>query len=175
MAIRSGRVAADLSLKRSIAGRKGAQSRWANRVANDGADQGERTTRNDGKRGYRIANATTAGGSAIIDIFGDIVWWDVDAAAFVAELRELDATSIEVHISSGGGDVFDGLSMYRALLDHPGTIEVRIDSLAASIASVIAQAGDTVVMAPNAQMMIHDAWCGCAGNATELRDRKSVV
>ncbi len=120
---------------------------------------------------YTIRNAATpaGGGRAMIDIYGEIGYWGVEAAVFIAELRQLDAAELEIHLNSPGGDVYEGLAIYQALVDHQAHIEMRVDGLAASIASIIAQAGDRIIMGANAEMMIHDAWGLTVGNAEDHR------
>lgn len=76
---------------------------------------------------------------------------------FVAALAELSGTElITVHINSPGGSVFDGVAIYNALENHPAAIEVAIDGIAASIASVIAMAGDTITISKGAMVMVHN-------------------
>ncbi len=125
-------------------------------------------TRATADKGYQIRN-NVSGGRAIVDIHGEIGPWGIDAASFIAELRGIQADEIELNLSSPGGDVFDGIDIYQALLDFPGPVEVRISSLAGSIASVIAQAGDKVVIGSAAKMMVHSASGGAWGKAEELR------
>ena len=125
-------------------------------------------------RWYTIS-AAAQGGTAVIDIFDEIGYWGTTAADFVAELREVNADEIEVHLNSPGGDVSDGVAIYNALVDHPADVTVVVDALAASIASVIAQAGDRVVMAPHSQMMIHDAWGLQVGNADDMREMADLL
>ena len=98
-------------------------------------------------------------------------WWGIYAADFVGELKDVTASTIELHLNSPGGDVFDGIAIKNALQQHSARVVVHVDGLAASIASVIAMSGDEIVMHPGAQMMIHDASGLCFGPA----DRKSVV
>lgn len=121
---------------------------------------------------YRIKNALDEGGSpvATITLYGDIGSWGITAASFVEELKAIDAPEIRLHVSSPGGEVFDGLACYNALRSHRAKVIVQVDSLAASIASVIAMAGDRIIMAPHSQMMIHMAAGVAAGEATELRE-----
>ncbi|GAS92681.1 head maturation protease, ClpP-related [Mycolicibacterium brisbanense] len=107
-------------------------------------------------------------GPAEILIYDEISSWGVSAADFVRELAELDAEQITVRINSPGGAVFDGIAILNALRGHPATITTVVDSIAASIASVIAMGGDRVVMNQNSQMMIHNAWNVAVGNADEL-------
>lgn len=118
---------------------------------------------------YRIANSTGAGTNPCLYLYGDIGSWGITAAQCVAELAEIDAPAIDVLISSPGGEVFEGLAIYSALRAHPAKIMVRIDALAASIASVIAMAGDRVAISPGGQVMIHDASGVSCGDAADLR------
>lgn len=122
---------------------------------------------------YRILNAATAAAApttAEIYVFDEIGLYGVSAAQFVTELRAVAADSIDLHLNSPGGDVYDGVAIYNAIRSNPANVTVYVDGLAASIASVIAMAGDKVVMAPTATMMIHDAWGLCVGNAADMRD-----
>ncbi|MGC7327690.1 Clp protease ClpP, partial [Mycobacteroides abscessus subsp. abscessus] len=79
-----------------------------------------------------------------------------------------DNDAITVRINSPGGSVFDGIAILNALRDHPATVTVVVDSLAASIASVIAMAGDEIVMNRNSQLMVHNAWAVCVGDARAM-------
>ncbi|MCZ4602925.1 phage portal protein [Streptomyces sp. Lzd4kr] len=121
---------------------------------------------------YRIANTVDEGGTpvAAVSIYGDIGSWGITAAAFVDELKMIDAPEIRLSVNSPGGEVFDGLAIHNALRSHRAKVTVQVDSLAASIASVIAMAGDRIEMAPHSQMMIHDAQGVSCGNPEELRE-----
>jgi ATP-dependent Clp protease protease subunit len=83
------------------------------------------------------------------------------------QLDEINGDVI-VRINSGGGDVFEGIGIYNILKEHKGNVTIKIDGWAASAASIIAMAGDTVSMAFNSQMMIHNPWTFAAGDASEL-------
>ena len=120
-----------------------------------------------GTRWYEIRNQ---GGRAVVRIYQEIGYWGVTAEDFATELAALTASEIEVQINSPGGDVFDGLAIYNALRAHPARVVTRVDGIAASAASIIAQAGDHRVMTQHAQMMIHEAWGVAVGPAQELRD-----
>ena len=78
-------------------------------------------------------------------------------------------TQIDLYINSYGGSVFEGTAIYNQLCRHPAHKTVYVDGFACSIASVIAMAGDEVVMPRNTLMMIHNMWMGALGNAAELR------
>ena len=82
----------------------------------------------------------------------------------------MKASQIDLHINSPGGSVFDGLTIYNLLKQHPATVTTYIDGLAASIASVIALAGDRVIMADNALFMIHQPSGAVVGTASDMRD-----
>lgn len=111
---------------------------------------------------------------AEIVIYADIgpAWWgdSVSAKSFSDELAKLPNTvsDITVRINSGGGDVFDGITIYNRLKQHKAKVTVIVDGLAASIASIIALAGDEIVMAEGAMMMIHKPWTWTAGNSNDF-------
>jgi ATP-dependent protease ClpP protease subunit len=90
-------------------------------------------------------------------IFNEIGFGGVSAAAFATDLRAVTATKINLHLNSPGGDVYQGIGIYNALREHPANVTVHIDALAASIAAVIAMAGDKIIMARHSAMMIHEA------------------
>lgn len=113
-------------------------------------------------------------GNAEIFIYSDIGydWWEDKSTAqlFAEELKNLgDVNSIDLHINSNGGDVFDGQAIHSLIKNHKGFVTAYIDGLAASIATVIAMGADKVIMPKNAMMMIHNAWTGLYGNANDLR------
>ena len=92
------------------------------------------------------------------------------AKSFKKELDDLgDIDILNIYINSPGGDVFEGNTIMNMLKRKKCTKNVYIDGLAASIASVIAMAGDKIIMPQNAMMMIHNAWTYTAGNSSELR------
>jgi ATP-dependent Clp endopeptidase proteolytic subunit ClpP len=98
--------------------------------------------------------------------FGD----SITAKKFSDELKALESTvnEITVRINSPGGDVFDGITIYNRLKQHKAKIIVRIDGLAASIASIIALAGDEVIIGEGALFMIHKPWTFAMGNSDDL-------
>ncbi len=118
---------------------------------------------------YTVSNKTDPVRAEMF-IFDEIGFFGVTAADFVQELVGITAPEILIHLSSRGGDVFDGVAIFNALRTHPARIVIQVDSMAASVASVIAQAGDERIMVTGSQMMIHDAWALVVGNAADLRD-----
>jgi ATP-dependent Clp protease protease subunit len=120
--------------------------------------------------GYSIK---ARGKSADIFIYEDVGqgWFGgVSAKDFAADLKKLgDVDTINLHLNSPGGDVFDGIAIYRLLVDHKARIVVHIDGLAASIASVIAMAGDEISISEAGFVMIHNASGLAFGDANEMR------
>lgn len=101
---------------------------------------------------------------------GNVIESETSASHFRDELAKYpNAQQIDVFINSYGGSVFEGTAIYNQLKRHPAHKTVYIDGFACSIASVIAMAGDEIVMPRNALMMIHNMWMGVYGNADELR------
>lgn len=96
------------------------------------------------------------------------------ASVIKSQLEEFKG-DVTVRINSGGGDVFEGFAIYNLLTQHEGKTKVIIDGLAASAASVIAMAGDEVVMAENSLMMIHDPWTMALGDAEDMRATASLL
>ena len=90
-------------------------------------------------------------------------------------LDAITAPTIRLRVDSPGGDVFDGLAIFNDLVSHPARVEVEIVGLAASAASVIAMAGDSIEIAPAAFLMIHRAWSLSLGNAADLRHTAGVL
>lgn len=115
-------------------------------------------------------------------IYGDVEgdgydWWtdeiirsETSANTFREELGKYpNVTQINLYINSYGGSVFEGTAIYNQLRRHPARKTVYIDGFACSIASVIAMAGDEIIMPRNALMMVHNMWMCVSGNAAELR------
>lgn len=127
------------------------------------------------KSWYSISNKADVPGTAEVYLYDEIGGYGVDAKSFVAELGAIEADTIDLHINSVGGEVFQGFAIYQAIKDHPATVNVSVDGLAASIASVIALGGDKVTMARNAEFMIHDGSVAMQGNAAELTKMVSML
>lgn len=115
--------------------------------------------------------------TADLYFYGEIVsdWWgawdDLDQypEAIRDFLTEHEGKDLNIYVNSGGGSVFAGLAIYNMLLRHKGKKTVYVDGIAASIASVIALAGDEIIIPSNAFMMIHKPWNDCCGNADDFR------
>jgi len=102
-------------------------------------------------------------------LYEEIGFWGVGAKDFMAELNAIKSPRIEMHINSPGGEVFDGIAIYNGIKNHAAKVTTFIDGIAASIASVIALAGDTVTMAENAMFMMHNPSGLVLGDANDMR------
>lgn len=101
-------------------------------------------------------------------LFGE-VGWEIKAQDVISFLNNKTGEDITVRLNSGGGDVYEGIAVMNALRSHDGAVTVIIEGLAASAASVIACGGAShVVIRPNAEVMIHEAWTWADGNAADL-------
>ena len=130
------------------------------------------------KKWFEIKNASSE--TAEIWIYEEIGvdWWTgegLTAKQFQKELSAIKASKIDLHINSMGGEIFEGITVYNLLLQHPATITTYIDGLAASIASVIALAGSKVIMAENAFYMIHNPWGMEVGDANAMRKMADLL
>lgn len=116
-------------------------------------------------------------GKEAIDLFvygvvgGD--WFDEDpltAASVAAFLAENKGVPVNARINSPGGLAYDGITIYNALVAHDADVTTTIEGMAASAASIIAMAGDTIRINENATLMIHRAWGFMMGNSVDMKD-----
>lgn len=130
-------------------------------------------------RFWNLASDETDPQDGVLDIDGEIVaekgWFTPDGVCIAKDFRKALAgvRNVTVHINSPGGDVMAGAEIYSALREHSmngeGRVTVIVTALAASAASIIAMAGDEILMHPVAYMMIHNPWTIAMGDAKELR------
>ena len=122
--------------------------------------------------------------NGVLQIDGELVvepdWWSGSAVVARNIRRRIErAKDLTVYINSPGGDVMAGAEIYSALREHRdqglGRVTVKITGIAASAASIIAMAGDEVLMSPVAYMMIHNPWTIAAGHAKEFRHQADVL
>jgi len=120
---------------------------------------------------YTITNKADKAEIWIYEMIGQDFWTGdgVTAKTFQEDLSKIKASQIDLHINSPGGDVFDGNTIYNLLKQHPANVTTYIDGLAASIASVIALAGDQIYMAENALFMMHNPSGLVIGQASDMR------
>lgn len=106
-------------------------------------------------------------------------WWFPDSTVtpkgFMAELAQHKGKNITVWINSYGGDVYAASRIYTALMEHKGSVTVKIDGVAISAASVIAMAGGEILMSPTAILMVHNPWAGIQGEAKDMRHMANVL
>ncbi len=130
-------------------------------------------------RKNKFFNLKKFSNKAEIRISGTIgsCWFDeYSANNFLDELNNLgDVEEIILRINSPGGAVYEGVEIYNRLIAHPAKVTVHIDGLAASIASVIAMAGDEIIMPETSMMMIHDPWTIAMGDSNELRKTAEIL
>lgn len=131
------------------------------------------------KKFWEFKNQTTD--EADLYLYLEIASWGGgyyahSAKSFKGELDALgELKTLNVYINSPGGDVFEGVAIYNMLKRHKAHVNIHVDGLAASIASVITMAGDTIIMPSNAMMMIHNAWMYTAGNSKDLREAADML
>jgi len=124
----------------------------------------------------KIVNKTTTEAEIILYAgIGQDYWGDgsmISAKAFSDELKKLPDTvkTLNIRINSPGGDVFDGIAIFNRLKQHKAKKIVYVDGLAASIASIIALAGDEIIMGEGALFMVHLPWTMTMGNRMEIEN-----
>jgi len=121
------------------------------------------------------AAGESVGESAELFIYDYVGWPYNDAGELVRWMSEIKDTPILARINSPGGDVWDGMSILNAFANHPGGVITRVESLAASIASVLAMGGRTVEAYSNTMMMVHNSWVVTAGNKSELNEVADIL
>ena len=136
-------------------------------------------------RFWNLRNDQDAPEDGVLDIDGEIVaeagWFTPDGVCVAKEFRQAlkGVRNVTVHINSPGGDVMAGAEIYSALREHSlsgrGNVTVIVTALAASAASIVAMAGDRILMHPVAYMMIHNPWTIAMGDAKELRKTAKVL
>jgi len=126
------------------------------------------------KNWYNI-KAEASSKSADVYIFDEIGTFGLTAQSFIQEIKSYKDTPMSLHINCVGGDVFEGMAIYNVLKKRTARTTVYIEGIAASMGSVIALAGDEVVMAENSLFMIHNAWGGAMGEATEIRKTAALL
>nr|WP_162287036.1 ClpP-like prohead protease/major capsid protein fusion protein [Pantoea stewartii] len=115
-----------------------------------------------------------AAGCIEIFLYDVIGGWGITAQQFVKDCKEagvFEAAAIELHIHSPGGDVMQGFAIYNTLSRLKGEVDIWVDGVAASMASmIVCLPGATVHMPENAWLMVHKPWGGIAGDSDDMRD-----
>jgi ATP-dependent Clp endopeptidase proteolytic subunit ClpP len=120
---------------------------------------------------YKIVNKVE---HTDVYIYDEIGFWGTRASDFVKEIRQIK-NDIILHINSPGGQVFDGLAIYNSLKAHTSKVTTKIEGIAASMASIIALAGETIEMAENSMFMIHNPLVNVTGDSEELRKNAELL
>lgn len=123
------------------------------------------------------ASQTAENTVSILDVIGEDYWsgGGVTSKRVAAALRAIGHNEIFVDINSPGGDFFEGVAIYNLLRAHPAKVTVRILGMAASAASVIAMAGDEVLIGKAGFLMVHNAWVVAMGNRHDLADAAKTM
>lgn len=108
-------------------------------------------------------------------IVSDDFWGGITAVSFVRELNAIKAPIIHLRINSPGGDVFAARAIETAIREHKSEVIAHIDGVAASAASYIALAANSIVIAEGAFYMIHKAWSFAMGNADDLLEMAALL
>lgn len=150
------------------------------RVFNRAGNVAPRPTLRNGRTDWykidKIRNLGPAGGRAVdVFIYDEIGYYGITAQQFATELAGLDVDTINLRLNSPGGEVFDGIAIFNVLRGHRARVNVTVDGLAASIASVIAMAGDSIEMGRGSRMMIHDAHGLALGDAATMRELADLL
>lgn len=108
----------------------------------------------------------------MFDMIGEDYWsgGGVTAKKVAAQLKAIGSRPIEIQINSPGGDMFEGIAIYNVLREHPQPITVKVMGMAASAASIIAMAGDTVQIGAASFIMIHNCWVVAVGNRHDMKE-----
>lgn len=124
--------------------------------------------------GTRFDVVTAEAAPTVLELYDEIGMWGITAKDFRDQLKGITG-DFTLRINSPGGNVFDGIAIFNDILSHKGKVRVEIPGLAASIASVIAMAGNEIVVGPNAFFMIHNAMTGVRGNRHDMREAAGVL
>lgn len=135
---------------------------------------------------FDLARANAGKGAAIrSEVDGDTAtvyvydiidaYWGVSANDFARTIGAITAPTINLRINSPGGDVFEARAMMAAIAEHPSTIVAKIDGLAASAATALTLACDSVEIVDGGFYMIHQAWTLALGNADDMRTTAGLL
>lgn len=128
---------------------------------------------------WQFKNEVESDGAKLIleGVIASETWWgdEVTPKMFRDELKKFEGKDLTVAINSPGGDVFAGVSIYNALAEFNGNVTVEITGLAASMASLIAMAGDKIVMLPGSMLMVHKPWSIVIGDINDFAKEIEVL
>lgn len=120
-------------------------------------------------------NITSGDKKSVVCIYDAIGEFGVSAKSFLNDFRAVKAQEVDVEINSPGGDVFAGIAIFNGMRQSGKKINVKVMGVAASAASLIAMAGDTIEMPENTFMMIHNPWTFAMGSADDMRETADML
>ena len=123
---------------------------------------------------YNIQSQASAE-SVDVYLFNEIGMWGVTAQDFIKDIKEYKGQPMDLHVNCVGGDVFDGMAIYNVLKKRTQKTTVYVEGIAASMGGIIALAGDEVIMSENSLYMIHNAWGGTMGEASDMRKYANIL
>lgn len=123
---------------------------------------------------YNIQSQASAE-SVDVYLFNEIGMWGITAQDFINDIKEHKGQPMDLHINCVGGDVFDGMAIYNVLKKRTQKTTVYVEGIAASMGGIIALAGDEVIMSENSLYMIHNAWGGTMGEASDMRKYANIL
>lgn len=108
----------------------------------------------------------------MFDVVGEDFWsgGGITAKKVASQLRAIGDRPVEVQINSPGGDMFEGIAVYNVLREHSQPVTIKVMGMAASAASIIAMAGDTIEIGAASFIMIHNCWVLAMGNRHDMRE-----
>ena len=125
--------------------------------------------------GVHAAEADDPATISVYDVIGEDWFGEgFSEKRMAAALRSIGKNPVTVNINSPGGDMFAGLTMYNQLREHPAKVTVKVLGIAASAASIMAMAGDEILMAPGSTMMVHRSWGMYIGNTFDFEEATAV-
>lgn len=112
----------------------------------------------------------------LYDEIGPSYWGLIDASMVIDALAKIgESKDVTIRLNSPGGSVDEGIAIYNAIKRHKGAVTTVVDSLAASMASYILQAGSRRIVVDNSMVMVHNPWTIAWGDAAELRKSADVL
>jgi ATP-dependent Clp endopeptidase proteolytic subunit ClpP len=112
---------------------------------------------------------------ADVYLYDEVGSYGVSAKEFVNDIKLLKGKDIYLHVNCVGGEVFDGMAIYNTLKKYKGKVVAYIEGIAASMGSIIPLAADEIIMSENSLYMIHNAWGGAMGEASDMRKTANLL
>ena len=121
---------------------------------------------------HKFFNVAKTADTLVLSIYGPIgadMWGDGITAQSVSDALKAESKSVTVRINSPGGSAFDGVAIYNLLKSSGKQVDVIVDGMAASAASIVAMAGNTITMSTGSVQMIHEGQAMAFGSADDMR------